>query len=226
MLEAKKTTGKSSSASSEDKIETQNGGIQQQSQASGDGSICGKLTVLGLNCGRDLKTIAFPESAKSLSSQHSFDLQNADSLVGLNIMNVVNVHHLFSDECLLISCCYTFDDSELSLQTAAPFSDQKRAIYEKLKPIVDAAGASGVNSLQNHIPIVGDFDESTYYREGNAGHPVYETAYGNTAARSAGDGMPQHADIGHFYGSIQFSAPDSSCTLSLSHHGDGLLIMD
>ncbi|KAH7518658.1 hypothetical protein FEM48_Zijuj09G0194300 [Ziziphus jujuba var. spinosa] len=158
-------------------------------------------------------------------------------------MNVVNVHHLFSDERLLISCCYTFDDSELSLQTAAPFSDQKRAIYEKLKPIVDATGASG-----NHIPIVGDFNESTYYREGNAGHPVYETAYGNTAdsffnvtllGRSTvlrqrysqirsltGDGMPQHADIGHFYGSSQFSAPDSSCTLSLSHHRDGLLISD
>lgn len=31
---------------------------------------------------------------------------------------------------------------------------------------------------QNHIPRVGDFNESTYYMEGNTGHPVFETAYG------------------------------------------------
>ncbi len=32
--------------------------------------------------------------------------------------------------------------------------------------------------LQNHIPRVGDFNESTYYMEGNTGHPVFDTAYG------------------------------------------------
>lgn len=31
---------------------------------------------------------------------------------------------------------------------------------------------------KNHIPRVGDFNESTYYMEGNTGHPVFETAYG------------------------------------------------
>lgn len=31
---------------------------------------------------------------------------------------------------------------------------------------------------QNHIPRVGDFNESTYYVEGNTGHPVFETAFG------------------------------------------------
>ncbi|MFS7947858.1 putative beta-ureidopropionase [Helianthus anomalus] len=31
---------------------------------------------------------------------------------------------------------------------------------------------------KNHIPCVGDFNESTYYLEGNTGHPVFETAYG------------------------------------------------
>lgn len=34
---------------------------------------------------------------------------------------------------------------------------------------------------QNHIPRVGDFNESTYYMEGNTGHPVFETAYGKIA---------------------------------------------
>ena len=185
--------------------------------------------------------------------------------------------------------------------------------------------------LQNHIPRVGDFNESTYYMEGNTGHPVFETAYGKIAvnicygrhhplnwlafglngseivfnpsatvgelsepmwpievreilynflhcctyfsikhletliciinfnvyklfilqARNAaiansyfvgsinrvgtevfpnpftsGDGKPQHADFGHFYGSSHFSAPDASCTPSLSRYRDGLMISD
>lgn len=36
-------------------------------------------------------------------------------------------------------------------------------------------------ALQNHIPRVGDFNESTYYMEGNTGHPVFETAFGRIA---------------------------------------------
>ncbi|KXZ53165.1 hypothetical protein GPECTOR_7g1057 [Gonium pectorale] len=35
---------------------------------------------------------------------------------------------------------------------------------------------------KNHIPRVGDFNESTYYMEGNTGHPVFETAFGRIAA--------------------------------------------
>ena len=34
---------------------------------------------------------------------------------------------------------------------------------------------------QNHIPRVGDFNESTYYLEGNTGHPVFQTAFGRIA---------------------------------------------
>ena len=33
-------------------------------------------------------------------------------------------------------------------------------------------------SRKNHIPRVGDFNESTYYREGDDGHPVFDTAFG------------------------------------------------
>ncbi|KAJ0907783.1 putative beta-ureidopropionase [Helianthus annuus] len=32
-------------------------------------------------------------------------------------------------------------------QYTAPFLDQKKAIFQKLKPIIDATGASGVNIL-------------------------------------------------------------------------------
>lgn len=33
-------------------------------------------------------------------------------------------------------------------------------------------------SRKNHIPRIGDFNESTYYMEGNTGHPVFETVFG------------------------------------------------
>merc|ERR1711957_331000 len=34
---------------------------------------------------------------------------------------------------------------------------------------------------KNHIPRVGDFNESTYYMEGNTGHPVFQTDFGKIA---------------------------------------------
>lgn len=34
---------------------------------------------------------------------------------------------------------------------------------------------------KNHIPRVGDFNESTYYMEGDTGHPVFETRFGRIA---------------------------------------------
>ena len=34
---------------------------------------------------------------------------------------------------------------------------------------------------KNHIPRVGDFNESTYYMEGDTGHPVFETQFGKVA---------------------------------------------
>jgi len=36
-------------------------------------------------------------------------------------------------------------------------------------------------SRKNHIPRVGDFNESTYYLESNLGHPVFQTEYGKIA---------------------------------------------
>lgn len=34
---------------------------------------------------------------------------------------------------------------------------------------------------KNHIPRVGDFNEATYYLEGNTGHPVFQTVFGKIA---------------------------------------------
>lgn len=362
----------------EEEIAAQNGNLEESSSEK-DGSICGyeslhhllsvnlkphlykevSRLLIGLNCGKPLELIALPESAKALSSKHDFDLQafsfDADKEL-VREPGVVRVGLI---------------QNSVALPTTAPLLDQKRAIFQKLKPIIDSAGASGVNILclqeawmmpfafctrekrwcefaepvdgestqflqeyarkynmviinpilerdvnhgetlwntaiiignrgniigkhrKNHIPRVGDFNESTYYMEGNTGHPVFETAYGKIAvnicygrhhplnwlafglngaeivfnpsatvgelsepmwpieARNAaiansyfvgsinrvgtetfpnpftsGDGKPQHADFGHFYGSSHFSAPDASCTPSLSRYKDGLLISD
>ncbi|KAK1359176.1 putative beta-ureidopropionase [Heracleum sosnowskyi] len=315
--------------------------------------------LLGLNCGKPLESIHIPESAKEVSRKQDFDLQaysfRADKEI-LREPRVVRVGLI---------------QNSIAFPTTASFSDQKRTIFQKLKPIINAAGVSGVNILclqeawtmpfafctrekrwcefaepvdgestqflqefarkynmviispilerdlkhgetmwntavvignhgniigkhrKNHIPRVGDFNESTYYMEGNTGHPVFETIYGKIAvnicygrhhplnwlafglngaeivfnpsatvgelsepmwpieARNAaiansyfvgsinrvgtetfpnpftsGDGKPEHSDFGHFYGSSHFSAPDASCSPSLSRHRDGLMISD
>ncbi|KAJ9159202.1 hypothetical protein P3X46_024724 [Hevea brasiliensis] len=215
-----------------ERSEGENQHVEENSNSK-DGSICGydslhhllsanlkphvfkevSRLLLGLNCGRALELVALPESAKALSSEHDFDLQLLVVRVGL-IQN------------------------SIALPSTASFLDRMRAIFQKLKPIIDAAGSSRVNILclkieawmvpfafcarekrwcefaepvdgestqflqeyrdlnhgqthwntaiiignqgniigkhrKNHIPRVGDFNESTYYVEGNSGHPVH-----------------------------------------------------
>lgn len=263
--------------------------------------------------------------------------------------------------------------NSIAISTDKPINEQKNAIFEKIKKIIDVAGQEGVNILclqelwnmpfafctrekqpwcefaesaedgpttrflrelavkyamvivspilerdethaeilwntavvisdsgnvigkqrKNHIPRVGDFNESNYYMEGNTGHPVFATRYGkiainicfgrhhvlnwmmfgqngaeivfnpsatiaaaagseymwNIEARNAAitnnyftaainrvgweqfpneftsaDGKPAHKDIGLFYGSSYFTAPDGVRCPGLSRNKDGLLI--
>ncbi|KAL3068065.1 hypothetical protein niasHT_038055 [Heterodera trifolii] len=44
--------------------------------------------------------------------------------------------------------------------------------------IISQTGAVIGKTRKNHIPRVGDFNESTYYMESTLGHPVFETAFG------------------------------------------------
>lgn len=47
--------------------------------------------------------------------------------------------------------------------------------------VIDNSGKFMGKSRKNHIPRVGDFNESTYYMESNMGHPVFETQFGKIA---------------------------------------------
>ncbi|XP_059055594.1 uncharacterized protein LOC131849521 [Achroia grisella] len=47
--------------------------------------------------------------------------------------------------------------------------------------VINESGSVIGKHRKNHIPRVGDFNESTYYFEGNTGHPVFETKFGKVA---------------------------------------------
>lgn len=47
--------------------------------------------------------------------------------------------------------------------------------------VIDSSGNYLGKSRKNHIPRVGDFNESTYYMEAEDGHPVFETKFGKIA---------------------------------------------
>lgn len=47
--------------------------------------------------------------------------------------------------------------------------------------VIDNHGEYLGKSRKNHIPRVGDFNESTYYMESNLGHPVFDTEFGKIA---------------------------------------------
>ncbi|KJH42929.1 hydrolase, carbon-nitrogen family, partial [Dictyocaulus viviparus] len=44
--------------------------------------------------------------------------------------------------------------------------------------VISQTGNVMGKSRKNHIPRVGDFNESTYYMESTLGHPVFETSFG------------------------------------------------
>lgn len=47
--------------------------------------------------------------------------------------------------------------------------------------VISSAGKYLGKHRKNHIPRVGDFNESTYYAEGNTGWPVFDTEFGKIA---------------------------------------------
>lgn len=44
--------------------------------------------------------------------------------------------------------------------------------------VIDNDGDILGKQVKGHIPRVGDFNESTYYMEGESGHPVFQTDFG------------------------------------------------
>lgn len=58
--------------------------------------------------------------------------------------------------------------------------DEQDVLWNTAVVISNTGNVMG-KSRKNHIPRVGDFNESTYYMEGNTGHPVFETQFGKIA---------------------------------------------
>ncbi|KAL4457924.1 hypothetical protein ABPG75_012789 [Micractinium tetrahymenae] len=199
----------------------------------------------GWNQGRPVAAVPLPEAATSAAAEGGYDLQAYRFEAApeqLRPPRVVRVG-------LVQNAC--------PAPTTAPFAEQRQAIHDRVRQIIDAAGEAGVQVLcmqeawhmpfafctrekswcefaesaeegpstrlcqelarkhgmvivnpilerddahggtiwntavvignngnvigkhrKNHIPRVGDFNESTYYMEGNTGHPVFETAFG------------------------------------------------
>jgi len=67
---------------------------------------------------------------------------------------------------VIISPILERDDKEILWNTAVVISNRGKYVGKHRK---------------NHIPRTGDFNESTYYMEGNTGHPVFETDFGKIA---------------------------------------------
>jgi beta-ureidopropionase len=57
----------------------------------------------------------------------------------------------------------------------------ERDILWNTAVVISHTGKVMGKSRKNHIPRVGDFNESTYYMEGNTGHKVFDTKYGKLA---------------------------------------------
>lgn len=52
--------------------------------------------------------------------------------------------------------------------------EERNDIIWNTAVVIDNNGNVIGKHRKNHIPRVGDFNESTYYMEGNTGHPVFK----------------------------------------------------
>ncbi|PRW56067.1 beta-ureidopropionase [Chlorella sorokiniana] len=204
--------------------------------------------LYGLNCGKPVAAVPLSAELSSAAAAGGYDLQAyrfdaaPEQLRPPRIVRIGLVQN------------------SIKVPTTAPFLEQRQAIHQRVRELIDAAGAAGVQVLclqeawpmpfgfctrekvwnefaesaeagpstrlcqelarkhnmvivspilerdeahgqtiwntavvignngnvigkhrKNHIPRVGDFNESTYYMEGNTGHPVFETAFGKIA---------------------------------------------
>ncbi|TSW89610.1 Beta-ureidopropionase [Bagarius yarrelli] len=106
--------------------------------------------------------------------------------------------------------------------------------------VVSNSGTVLGKSRKNHIPRVGDFNEASYYMEGNTGHRVFQTQFGKIAVNICyGRHHPLNWLMYSMHGAeIIFNpsatvgdlsyvtAPDGSRSPGLSRTQDGLLIAE
>lgn len=78
---------------------------------------------------------------------------------------------------------YTFSHSQLCIRynmvVISPIleRDDVTDIIWNTAVVIDNHGRVLGKHRKNHIPRVGDFNESTYFFEGNTGHPVFEVTH-------------------------------------------------
>lgn len=73
---------------------------------------------------------------------------------------------------------------ELNMVIVSPIMERDNAHSGRIWNTAVVFGNTGNyigKHRKNHIPRVGDFNEATYYTEGDTGHPVFETAFGKIA---------------------------------------------
>lgn len=56
--------------------------------------------------------------------------------------------------------------------------DTERSTIFNACVVINETGRVMGKYRKSHIPRVGDFNESTYYMEGDTGHPVFDTTFG------------------------------------------------
>ncbi|KAL0031807.1 hypothetical protein WJX79_008459 [Trebouxia sp. C0005] len=109
------------------------------------------------------------------------ELQAEGSLAGFETIEALLENYIPEDKLVEVK------RNSIKAPTTAPYAEQTQALYTAVQKLVDAAGSAGHmgnvigKHRKNHIPRVGDFNESTYYLEGNTGHPVFDTVYGKIA---------------------------------------------
>ncbi|CAF1020859.1 unnamed protein product [Didymodactylos carnosus] len=125
--------------------------------------------------GPNSSEIQMPENALKIAKEKNFELH------GYRIS--AQQEQLRSPRIVRIGAI----QNAIILPTTAPVKEQVKRddthgeVFWNTAVIISNRGNVIGITRKNHIPRVGDFNESTYYAEGNTGHRVFETDFGKIA---------------------------------------------
>uniref|UniRef100_A0A8C2KR89 Ureidopropionase, beta n=1 Tax=Cyprinus carpio TaxID=7962 RepID=A0A8C2KR89_CYPCA len=134
--------------------------------------------------GKELKKLNLPQSAIDAAVEQDFDLKGyvfEASPEQLRPPRTVHVG-LIQNKIVLPTDAPVLEQvrERTSFSLCPPSILAKKYNMVVVSPILERDESHG-KSRKNHIPSVGDFSESTYYMEGNTGHPVFQTQFGKIA---------------------------------------------
>nr|KAG5687286.1 hypothetical protein BaRGS_001951 [Batillaria attramentaria] len=141
--------------------------------------------------GKELRKLELPESAEALAQEKDFELKGYAFDARWEDTRAPRVVRVGAIQNRIVAPTTATIPEQLArkynmviVSSILERDETHGDILANTTVVISNSGAVIGKSRKNHIPRVGDFNESTYYMEGNTGHKVFQTQFVSTSIPS------------------------------------------